>query len=106
MNQRISSLLDAIHAEKIDALLVTDEINVRYLTGFTGDSTYLIVSDSITLLLSDGRYESQIATQCPDIDARIRSPSDLLPNLTRDTLRGLNGDGTGKPRVGLESQHL
>lgn len=106
MNQRISNLLDAIHAEKIDALLVTDEINVRYLTGFTGDSTYLIVSDSITLLLSDGRYESQIATQCPDIEARIRSPSDLLPNLTRDTLRGLNGDGTGKPRVGLESQHL
>ena len=28
---------------KNDGILVTGETNVRYLTGFTGDSTYLIV---------------------------------------------------------------
>ena len=30
-----------------DALLVSDEINVGYLSGFSGDSSYLEVHDAI-----------------------------------------------------------
>lgn len=106
MNSRIEKLVNALNDENIDALLVTNEVNVRYLTGFTGDSTYLVVGGDSAILLSDGRYESQIATQCPDFEARIRSPSDLLPDLTRETLRGIQGRENSLPSVGLESQHL
>ncbi|MGB1926536.1 MAG: M24 family metallopeptidase, partial [Rubripirellula sp.] len=106
MNIRIEKLLADLRQDHLDALLVTNEVNVRYLTGFTGDSTYLVVGGDGPILLSDGRYETQIATQCPGIQARIRSPSDLLPDLTREALLELGGQGTGKPRVGVEAQHL
>ena len=65
MNERIKKLLDKMRQVDLDALLVTGEINVRYLTGFTGDSTYLVITQEAPILLSDGRYESQIASQCP-----------------------------------------
>lgn len=63
-----------------DGMLVTNETNVRYLTGFTGDSTYLMVTKGSdgALLISDPRYEEQIEHQCPDVQAAIRKPSELL----------------------------
>lgn len=64
-----------------DAILVTNETNVRYLTGFTGDSSYLIVTragDPGALILSDPRYEEQLEEQCPELSRSIRRPSDNL----------------------------
>jgi Xaa-Pro aminopeptidase len=37
----------------IDALLVTDFTNVTYLTGFTGDDSYLLVRRDGETVLSD-----------------------------------------------------
>ncbi|MEM0926881.1 MAG: Xaa-Pro peptidase family protein [Planctomycetota bacterium] len=96
--QSAMALLDEIQA---DALLVTNETNVRYLTGFTGDSTYLVVSKDGVLLLSDGRYETQLTQQCPSIPSAIRSPSEMLPSLTQSVLT----DG-GYRRVGIEADDL
>lgn len=46
----------------VDALLVTDLTNVRYLTGFTGSAARLLVTAERMLLVTDGRY----AVQAPD----------------------------------------
>ena len=58
------------------SLLLTDPTNVRYLTGFTGDSTALLLwSERRTrraVLVSDGRYETQLQEQCPGVEAVIR----------------------------------
>ncbi len=73
-----------------EALLVTNETNVRYLTGFTGDSTYLLVaagSDTDDLLISDPRYEEQLEQECPDVAVAIRKPSDKLVAFTADCIR-------------------
>ena len=57
-----------LSSKKLDALLISNPVNVRYLSGFTGgDSTLLIRRDSATLL-SDGRFTLQIEEECPDID--------------------------------------
>lgn len=75
-----------------DALLITNEMNVRYLTGFTGDSTYLIVlqgkADEV-LLISDPRYEQQISEQCPGLNTFIRKPSKLLMDAACEQLERL-----------------
>ena len=42
------------------ALLVTSVPNVTYLTGFTGDSSYLLLTQEHQILISDGRYSTQI----------------------------------------------
>jgi len=39
-----------------DALLVTNFFNVTYLTGFTGDDSYLLVTRDAEMVLSDRRY--------------------------------------------------
>ena len=38
-----------------DALLVTSVPNVTYLTGFTGDSSFLLITQTNQILISDGR---------------------------------------------------
>lgn len=64
--------------DEVDALIVSSEPNVRYLTGFTGDSTVLILAADRALVVSDGRYETQLAEECPGLEARIRPVSQPL----------------------------
>ncbi|HEY2910062.1 MAG TPA: aminopeptidase P family N-terminal domain-containing protein, partial [Gemmataceae bacterium] len=40
----------------LDALLVSNPVNVTYLTGFTGEASYLIVGRTQQLLVTDGRF--------------------------------------------------
>ena len=60
------------------------------------------------MLLSDGRYESPNRKPVVQVfEARIRSPSDLLPDLTRESIENRFVPGTTqKPRLGIEAQHL
>lgn len=61
-----------------EAFLVTDPVNVRYLTGFTGDDSFLLLSRSDACLLSDPRYEIQIDEECPGLDVHLRRPDQAL----------------------------
>ena len=51
-----------------DALLVTSFTNVTYLTGFTGDDSYLLVRREGEVVLSDPRYTTQLGEQCPGVE--------------------------------------
>jgi Xaa-Pro aminopeptidase len=53
----------------IDALLVTQRENVRYLTGFTGSSGSVVVGSGRPILVTDFRYQIQAAAEAPE--ARI-----------------------------------
>jgi len=54
-------------------MLVSDLVNVRYLSGFTGSNAALLVrADSETpVLATDGRYRTQAAHQAPDAEIVI-----------------------------------
>ncbi|MBM9468257.1 aminopeptidase P family protein [Nakamurella leprariae] len=76
----------------LEGLLVTDLINVRYLTGFTGSNAALMllaedpasidpdapVGERLTgsTFCTDGRYVTQSAAQVPDLPRLIDRPSD------------------------------
>src|SRR5918992_5286032 len=58
----------------VDALLVTDLVNVRYLTGFTGSNAALLVhadGDAASRFCTDGRYRTQAAAEVPDLETVI-----------------------------------
>jgi Xaa-Pro dipeptidase len=62
----------------LDAVLVTDLVNVRYLTGFTGSNAAALVhahdspaDERRTRLVTDGRYTTQAAAQTPDLERII-----------------------------------
>jgi Xaa-Pro aminopeptidase len=71
---RRDKLRQALKKAQSDALLITDFINVTYLTGFTGDDSYLLVRHDGDVILSDGRYTTQLSEECPDLDREIRPP--------------------------------
>ena len=54
-------------------MLVSDLINVRYLSGFTGSNAALLVfaDDHDAVLATDGRYRTQAAQQAPDLEVAI-----------------------------------
>jgi Xaa-Pro aminopeptidase len=54
-------------------MLVTDLINVRYLSGFSGSNGALLVfaDDRVPVLVTDGRYRTQAAEQAPDLELAI-----------------------------------
>ncbi len=54
-------------------MLVTDLVNVRYLSGFTGSNAALLVfaDDRRAVLATDGRYRTQAAQQAPDVEVAI-----------------------------------
>ncbi len=54
-------------------MLVTDLINVRYLSGFSGSNGALLVfaDDREAILATDGRYRTQAAAQAPDLEVAI-----------------------------------
>ncbi len=71
---RRDRLRKALRKAQIDALLVTDFTNVTYLTGFTGDDSYLLMRPDGETVLSDPRYTVQLGEECPGADLSIRPP--------------------------------
>jgi Xaa-Pro aminopeptidase len=58
---------------KLPNLLVSSPHNVSYLTGFSGEDSFLYAEEGEFTILSDARYEEQLQQECPDITAFIRS---------------------------------
>ena len=75
---RIERLREIMASNDATGFLVTDITNIRYLTGFTGSSAVLLVTDKDCLIISDGRYQEQLNQQCPGIEAAIRSMPQTL----------------------------
>lgn len=66
---RINNLLQLLNEKELDGILITSEPNITYLSGFTGDSSRLIVSKNGTAFLTDGRYTEQAVNEChPEIE--------------------------------------
>jgi Xaa-Pro aminopeptidase len=70
--QRRQALVQSLKKHSVDAFLVTTPVNVTYLTGFTGDSSFYLGTAKNSILISDTRFEEQIKEECPAIDAHIR----------------------------------
>jgi Xaa-Pro aminopeptidase len=79
--RRLAALRTAITAAKLDALLVSSLSNIRYLTGFSGSSALLIVTDSDALLLTDFRYSIQANAEVNGVARVIIEPTSLWSRL-------------------------
>ena len=86
---------------KVEGLLVTKPANVSYLSGFSGDSTVLIVGTARDLLVSDFRFDTQLRDECPGLERHIRPSGTTLPSEIGAVLGRL-----GMARVGFEASVL
>lgn len=66
MKKKLEQFYAFMAKHNLDAFLVTDEKNRRYLSGFTGSSGALLVTNESKYLVTDFRYFEQAAGQASD----------------------------------------
>lgn len=62
---RLSKIREKLKKQDIDGALVTKRENYIYLSGFTGTSAYLVITQNDAVLLTDFRYVGQASVQAP-----------------------------------------
>ncbi len=98
--QEIEKTIRGFLQEKgLDGVLVADGSNMRYLSGFTGETGYLYLSRGRQVILTDSRYTLQAKEEAPDFQvtevSRQEGYKEKLLKLTRE-------DNT--ERLGFEDQ--
>lgn len=56
---RINKVLEVMAKQCVDSVIIKDVTTIRYLTGFTGDSSLLYLDREQGTLITDGRYTEQ-----------------------------------------------
>lgn len=77
---RRSKLIQLIRKSGVGAMLITNPRNVTYLTGFTGEDSYLLIGPRHLQIFSDSRFTTQLQDECPEIPAEIRTARLLMPD--------------------------
>ncbi|MEA2412412.1 MAG: Xaa-Pro aminopeptidase [Thermoleophilaceae bacterium] len=86
---------DRLDLGELDALVVTNLVNVRYLTGYTGSNGVAVVGPDSRLFFTDFRYMTQAASEVSGFEV-VRGERDLLG----DVAEAVSG------RVGFEDATL
>lgn len=68
---RLSVVRQHVAALRLDALLVTFPPYIRYLTGFSGSNACCVVTSRRQVLVTDGRYKTQVRSEVRDFDLFI-----------------------------------
>ncbi len=82
---RIEALQQRIREWKTQALLVTNDRDIRYLTGFVGEDSWTLVparGNAITII-SDSRFEEEIPQVAPGVKRVIRQSTSLQQELSK-----------------------
>jgi Xaa-Pro aminopeptidase len=98
---RRDRLRRAVKKAGAEAILVTNFTNVTYLTGFTGDDSFLLVRGDGDVILSDFRYITQLEEESPGLETAIRRHSVTMPDWTAKILKK-----TKVRRLALESESV
>ena len=102
--RRLSSFPDHYAQHDLAAMVVSNPVNLRYLTGFTGSAGLLVCAAAGTWLVTDGRYEAAVrqavaaGAMAPLQVERVDRRYDLT---LADLLRRL-----GVRRVGFDAGHV
>jgi Xaa-Pro aminopeptidase len=78
MSARADRVAELLSEAGVDLLLVSNLVNVRYLTGYTGSNGLALVGPHTRAFITDFRYVEQAAEQVDSAFDRRRAPQELL----------------------------
>jgi Xaa-Pro aminopeptidase len=99
--ERAVALRERFDDAGVDALLVTNLRNTRYLTGFTGSAALLLVAPDELVLVTDGRYRDQALEQVAAASVDVRVEIGLTGEAQRELLAAAT---SSLARLGLEAE--
>jgi Xaa-Pro aminopeptidase len=94
---RADRVVERLRERDLAALLVTDRVGVRWLSGFTGTNGACLVTPEQRVFLTDFRYTEQAAEQIGDSFEIVKAGRDLLGELAGRLPRG---------RAGFDESHV
>jgi len=65
MSNRLEALRSRLDHSELEAVLISQSDNRRYLSGFTGSAGFLLVSQDRAVLATDFRYVEQARAEAP-----------------------------------------
>jgi len=101
LTTRLHTLRQRLADQQLDAFLITDQYNLRYMGGFIGspgDACVLVTADA-ALLATDARYWEQARIQSPGLElVKSKGPSvTVLPDMLKRS---------GARRIGFEARSV
>ena len=64
----VNALLEYMKQHDMDAFFLAKKQNIRYISGYTGDDSYLVITKDHFSFLTHPRYTEQISIECPDYE--------------------------------------
>ena len=95
MTGRLDRVLAELAARELDALLVTDLVNLRWLTGFTGSNGLAVLGHDVCRFVTDFRYLTQA-----DDEVDMAWTHEIATDVVEHVSGGLRG------RVGFDDEHV
>ncbi len=97
---RLQQLRQKFETLQLDAIVITQPENRRYLSGFTGSAGTLFITHAEAFLITDFRYVERASIQAPQFEI-VKAAPDVLAK----ELNGLATKARAR-RVGFESHYL
>ena len=97
---RVEHLRELLEAHELDAMIITQPENRRYLSGFTGTDATLFISSDVSVLITDFRFTEQASREAPQFKV-----VEAVPDLLASELSRVARD-EGSARVGFESSYV
>lgn len=99
VQRRLERLRAKLAEQKLDAMLVSQAEDRRYLSGFHGTAGWLLISKDKAVLATDFRYVEQATSQAPDFEVRQTAGGP-------DRWFGEVGGALDAKRWGFEAAHM
>ncbi|MDT8306082.1 MAG: Xaa-Pro peptidase family protein [Anaerolineae bacterium] len=98
IEERLATVRAAFDEWGVDGVLISDPLNRRWLSGFTGSAGWLLILPDAAWLATDFRYWEQAAHQAPDYAVHQMGEQRKISETVRDVAAGYT--------LGVEATHL
>lgn len=99
---RCERVQEILRERDLDAILITRDSNIRYVSGFTGSESFVVLSASDRVFITDSRYTEQAEQECARF--RVVRYRDPYPSI-EETLQNV-ASSLGIRRLGFERQSI
>jgi Xaa-Pro aminopeptidase len=96
---RLETLREIVAQRELDGMLVTDPLNRRYMSGFSGSAGWLLVTAGRAMLAVDFRYYERAAREAPDWEQC--HVTGTFPEALVDMVAA-----AGVRKLGIEADHM
>ena len=98
----MEQLLAYMQKEHLDGMFISRPVNVKYVSHYTGEDSWLFITEQEKFFLTDPRYTEQVSYECPDYT--ILNWRDTYGSIGKALAYA--AEKVGAKTIGYEAAHL